>query len=282
MHSWGEMPAWVKQLLEEVHDDPTQILKDDDLRSKNLDPVRIRRWFTKNHGLTFHAYQRFVRLNQAYGKLRKGNKINDTAYESGYESLSGFGDAFKKSLGFSPSRSNFQSIITIARINTPLGPMIAGATDRGIILLEFTDRRMLESQINKLKQYFQAEFVPGINVHLDALSNQLKEYFEGHRIEFDLALEFPGSEFQKKVWQQLQEIPAGSTRSYVRQARLCGNPNAARAVAKANGNNRIAIIIPCHRVIGSDGSMTGYGGGIWRKKWLLDHEMTIIQKLKKG
>ena len=276
------MPAWVDQLLREVHQNPNQNLKDYDLRSRDLDPVKVRRWFAKNHGLTFHAYQRFVRLNHAFGRLQKGHKISDTAYESGYESLSGFGEAFKKSLGFSPSRSNLQNIITFARVNTPLGPMIAGATEQGIALLEFTDRRMLETQIKKLKKYFLAEFVPGNNAHLIDLTNQLKEYFEGKRVEFDLSIEFPGTEFQRKVWQQLLEIPAGSTRSYATQAGLYGKANAVRAVAKANGDNRIAIIIPCHRVIGSDGSMTGYGGGIWRKKWLLDHERAIIQKLKKG
>jgi AraC family transcriptional regulator of adaptative response/methylated-DNA-[protein]-cysteine methyltransferase len=282
MQIWDKTPAWVDQLIREVHDDPAQNLKDEDLRARNLDPVKVRRWFSKNHGVTFHAYQRMVRLNHAFGKLQKGQKITETAYESGYESLSGFGEAFKKSLGFSPSRSSDQNIITVSRVNTPLGPMVAGATQQGIVLLEFSDRRMLETQIKKLKKYFQAAIVPGNNRHLVELAKQLREYFEGQRIKFDLNLEFPGTDFQRKVWQQLLEIPIGSTRSYAAQASLCGNSGAVRAVAKANGDNRISIIIPCHRVVGSDGSMTGYGGGIWRKKWLLDHERKMIQKLKKG
>lgn len=185
-------------------------------------------------------------------------------------------------MGFSPSRSNHQSIINVSHVNTPLGPMIAGATEQGIVLLEFTDRRILETQIKNLKKYFRATIVTGHNSHMVRLTNQLREYFEGQRLIFDLTLEFPGTEFQRKVWQQLLEIPTGSTRSYATQASLCGNSRAVRAVAKANGENRISIIIPCHRVIGSDGSMTGYGGGIWRKKWLLNHEIEMSQKLKKG
>ena len=276
MQSPGASEEWVKNLLLEMHEAPTHKLKDYDLRRKNLDPVKIRRWFLKHHGMTFHAYQRFVRLNHAFGRLQEGNKITTTAYDSGYESLSGFTSAFKKTLGFSPSKSEQQQIITVTRINTPLGPLMAGAVDQGICLLEFADRRMLETQIRKLKKYFKAEFVPGINDHLKSLIHQLSEYFEGRQKSFDLPLVLPGTKFQKKVWSQLMEIPVGTTRSYAEQSRLCGNPGAVRAVAKANGDNRIAIIIPCHRVIGSDGSMTGYGGGIWRKKWLLQHELRMV------
>ena len=282
MQNFGDMPVWLDQLIQEVHDNPTQSLKDNDLRARNLDPVKVRRWFSKKHGMTFHSYQRSVRLNYAFGRLQKGQKIIDTAYQSGYESLSGFSEAFKRSLGFSPSRTTHQQIVTVSRINTPLGTMLAGASGQGIVMLEFIDRPMLETQIKKLKKYLQAEFVPGSNEHLVALAKQLKEYFEEQRVEFNLTLQFHGTEFQRKVWQQLLTIPAGSTRSYATQASLCDNLQAVRAVAKANGDNRISIIIPCHRVIGSDGSMTGYGGGIWRKKWLLDHEKKLIQTLKKG
>ncbi len=268
-------PKWVEVLLKEIHDRPTENIKDFDLRQRQLDPVQVRRWFMKNHRMTFHAYQRSLRLNHAFGRLQKGEKITDTAYDSGYESLSGFSDAFKKQLGFSPSQSTQQNVVTITRINTPLGPMMAGAVDNGICLLEFTDRRMLETQIKKIKKYFQASFVAGINMHLKNLQQQLAQYFAGDRSNFDLPLVYPGTEFQKKVWDNLLKIPAGTTKSYAAQAVACNQPKAVRAVAKANGDNRIAILIPCHRVVGSDGSMTGYGGGIWRKKWLLDHEAKL-------
>jgi methylated-DNA-[protein]-cysteine S-methyltransferase len=101
---------------------------------------------------------------------------------------------------------------------------------------------------------------------------QLNEYFEGKRTHFDLKLNPEGSEFQKKVWQQLQKIPFGKTISYQQVANQLGDPKVIRAAASANGKNPIAVIIPCHRVIGSDGSLTGYAGGLHRKKWLLEHE----------
>jgi len=150
--------------------------------------------------------------------------------------------------------------------------MIAGATDEGICLFEFTDRRMLEFELKELKRLLKANYVYGSNPHFIPLEKQINEYFAGTLKSFDLQLNAPGTDFQKLVWQKLQEIPYGETRSYKKQAVTVGNPAAIRAVAKANGYNRISIIIPCHRVIGEDGSMTGYGGGIWRKQWLLDFE----------
>jgi methylated-DNA-[protein]-cysteine S-methyltransferase len=107
---------------------------------------------------------------------------------------------------------------------------------------------------------------------LPAAAQQLKEYFSGARREFDLPLKLQGSEFQQSVWHELLKIPFGETRSYGQLAKRLGNPNGSRAVGLANGRNPIAIIVPCHRVIGADGSLTGFGGGIERKEWLLSHE----------
>ncbi|MDH5475337.1 MAG: methylated-DNA--[protein]-cysteine S-methyltransferase [Cyclobacteriaceae bacterium] len=174
--------------------------------------------------------------------------------------------------GFSPSDSTHENIVTITRITTPLGPMVAGATEEGICLLEFTDRRMLETQISRLKKYLKAEFVPGVHPLFNSLEKQLNAYFNGELKKFDLPLVLPGSDFQKKVWQVLAQIPYGETRSYKQQAVAFGNSKAIRAIAKANGDNRIAIIIPCHRVIGAKGEMVGYGGGVWRKQWMLQLE----------
>ena len=107
---------------------------------------------------------------------------------------------------------------------------------------------------------------------------QLNEYFSGKRIEFDLRLNPKGTEFQQKVWKELLNIPFNKTRTYLEQTKAIGDVKAIRAVASANGKNPIAIIIPCHRVIGSDGSLTGYAGGLWRKKWLLEHESPVKQQ----
>ena len=268
----GEFPNWINNLLNEIDQNQNIKLRDYDLRTKGIDPARIRRWFKKHYGMTFQSYLRLLRINSAFGRIKHGEKVVESAYELGYESLSGFTESFKKSTGFSPSKSKQNNIISVTRILTPLGPMLAGATEEGICLLEFVDRRMLETQIRRLKKLFNAEFVPGTNKHFDVLAKQLKEYFDKNRIIFDVPLQLPGTEFQVKVWEELMKIPFGSSRSYKEQAIALNNPKAVRAVARANGDNRIAIIIPCHRVIGSNGELVGYGGGVWRKKYLLELE----------
>ncbi|CAN5436151.1 methylated-DNA--[protein]-cysteine S-methyltransferase [soil metagenome] len=268
----GLAPDWVKRLLNDFHIEPTLKIKDWDLRKRGLIPSAVRRWFIKNHGMSFHAYQRSLRINNAFGQIRYGDKVIETAYNSGYNSLSGFGDNFKKLTGFPPAKTFENEVITITRILTPLGPMIAGATEKGICLLEFTDRRMLETQFKNLKKYLKAECVSGNSPILEMLSEQITEYYEGKRKIFDLPILIKGTEFQERVWKILMEIPYGKTRTYKQQAQIIDHPKAIRAIGKANGDNRIALIIPCHRVIGSNGEPVGYGGGIWRKKWLLEHE----------
>src|SRR5512138_1281443 len=163
-------------------------------------------------------------------------------------------------------------MITTTKIETDLGIMIAGAVSDGICLLEFSDRRMLKAEYRDLAKYFNTSIEEGESRHFIPLLTQLREYFEGSRKEFSLPLVTPGSEFQQAVWKELINIPYGTTRTYLEQSIALGKPGSIRAVANANGMNRIAIIIPCHRVIGSDGSLTGYGGGLERKRWLLDHE----------
>lgn len=268
----GNVPGWLKSLLEEIEDGKLFKMNNAELRKRNIDPARVRRWFKKHHGMTFQTYLRLLRVNSAFGRIKNGDKVIDSAYDLGYESLSGFTDSFKKSTGFSPSKSRNKNIVSVTRITTQLGPMIAGATDQGICLLEFVDRRMIETQIKRLKKLLNAEIVPGINEHFTELERQLGEYFDGKRKEFDIPLVLEGTEFQKKVWKELQKIPYGYTRSYHDQATTLKNPKAIRAVARANGDNRIAIIIPCHRVIGKNGEMVGYGGGTWRKQFLLNLE----------
>lgn len=268
-------PGWLQALLQEITADPSIRLRNEDLRARGLQPERVSRWFKKTHGITFQGYLRMLRINQAFGQIRYGEKVTGTAFSNGYESLSGFGESFKKATGFAPAESPKKNIITVTRMPTPLGPMMAGATDAGICLLEFTDRRMLETQLDRVKKYLKAEIVPGEHPLFQVLDQQLKAYFEGKRRDFDIKLDLSGTPFQRLVWEELLRIPNGTTRSYKTQAENIGNPKAVRAVAKANGDNRISILVPCHRVIGSDGELTGYGGGLWRKKWLLEHELEI-------
>ncbi len=155
---------------------------------------------------------------------------------------------------------------------SPLGELTACATPKGICLLEFHDRRALTTELKFLCGHFDTSFSSNTNPHVDALRAQAAEYFAGARAEFDLPLDAPGTPFQKRVWDALLRIPCGTTTSYLGLARSIQQPSATRAVARANGQNRVAILIPCHRVIGSDGSLTGYGGKLWRKQWLLEHE----------
>jgi AraC family transcriptional regulator of adaptative response/methylated-DNA-[protein]-cysteine methyltransferase len=268
----GAPPAWLRPLLDEINHSPLVKLKDSHLRERGLDPSRVRYWFKQQHGMTFQGYLRMLRIGQAFGRIKHGEKVVSTAFESGYQSLSGFTDSFKKTTAFSPSKSQSNHMIPTTRILTPLGPMLAGATDDGVCLLEFIDRRMLETQISRLSQLLDAKIVPGAHPHFERLNEQLEEYFSGKRREFDIPLVLPGTPFQKRVWAGLQTIPYGCTRSYKEQAEIIGTPTAVRAVAKANGDNRIAIIIACHRVIGANGELVGYGGGLSRKQYLLKLE----------
>lgn len=167
----------------------------------------------------------------------------------------------------------------ITYIETDLGLMVAAATDKGICILDFADCRSIDLKIRQLSDHFKAPLVQGDNPHLDTLRKQLDEYFKGERREFDIPLDLVGTEFQKKVWLSLLQIPYGCTINYGKQAELIGKPSSVRAVANANGKNKISIILPCHRVIGADGSLTGYGGGLWRKKRLLEFEKEILSSL---
>lgn len=162
-----------------------------------------------------------------------------------------------------------QATIDLKTIETPIGNMVACATSDGICLLEFSDRRMLPTEFDIITKSLHAKITEGHNNHFTILEKELNSYFEKTLKTFTVPLVMIGSDFQKRVWQELLTIPYGKTRSYKDQSAALGNPDAIRAVAHANGMNKIAIIIPCHRVIGSNGELIGYGGGLWRKKHLL-------------
>lgn len=171
-------------------------------------------------------------------------------------------------------RSGASAVVTTL-IETPLGPMLAGATDDGICLAEFADRRMLPAQLETLRRRLRRPIVAGRHPHLDRLRTQLAEYFAGKRRDFDLPLIAPGSAFQLRTWAELRALESGTTVSYEELAERVGRPHAQRAVGTANGANRIAVVIPCHRVVRKSGDTGNYGGGRWRKEWLLAHEATL-------
>lgn len=268
----NEPPEFILQAMKMVQESEDEKIQDWQLKKAGLSPERIRRWFNTNHGMTFQAYQRMLRINNAFQELQSGKSVTDSAFDSGYNSLSGFGYTFKKLTGLSPEEAKKKKIILMTRLDTPVGPMFACSTEKGICLLEFTDRRMLETELEDLQRRLDSLILLGTNDHLKQLKKEIEEYFNKERTTFEVALDTPTTAFRQQVWEKLREVPYGQTASYKEQAIKLGNPNAVRAVANANGQNRIAIVIPCHRIIGSDGSLTGYAGGLDRKKWLLQHE----------
>jgi AraC family transcriptional regulator of adaptative response/methylated-DNA-[protein]-cysteine methyltransferase len=222
--------------------------------------------------MTFHAFSRARRLGHALASLKDGEAVTQAAFSAGYESLAGFNEAFRQFAGRTASRSHDALVVHVDRLETALGPMIAAATATELVMLEFADRRMLPTQVGRLVRHFDCVFVPARSEVLKAAQCQLDEFFARRRQQFTVPIAFPGTPFQLDVWQALLAIPPGETRSYQQVAAIIGKPQAVRAVARANGDNRIAIIIPCHRVIGADGKLTGYGGGLWRKRRLLELE----------
>ncbi len=268
----GETPEWLRPLLAQVEADPSRRWTDADLRELDLTPERVRRWFQRHHGMTFHAYSRGRRLAVALGRMRGGEQVLESAYEQGYESPSAFAEAFRRVFGMSPGRAGAVAEVHVDRLLTPLGPMIAAAGNDGLCMLEFGDRRMLERQLQRIGRRLGATPVPGRNRVIDRMSEELEGYFGGSLDRFGVPLEPAGTGFQLEVWRRLLEVPYGATISYGELARRVGRPSAVRAVAGAVGDNPIAIVVPCHRIVGADGSLTGYGGGLWRKKKLLEHE----------
>lgn len=268
----GRGPVWVQTLIRKVERDPGARLPARELKLLGIDPARARRYFLKHFGMTFQAYCRSRRLSGAFQRIKEGATVNQAMGDAGFGSESGFRSAFGKLFGSAPSAAKDRNAIHLDWLETPIGPLVAGATQDALCLLEFSDRRMLEAQLETLKRRFGSVLLPGSNRVLAALRAQLAEYFAGQRQAFDLPLDYRGTPFQQKVWQGLLEIPYGETCSYRDLAKRVGDRDACRAVGTANGMNRIAIIIPCHRVVNANGALGGYGGGLWRKQFLLDLE----------
>lgn len=267
-----DQPAWAAALLAEVEGNPSARITEADLRARGTDPATVRRHFLRRYGMTFQAYARARRLASAFTSIRAGSPLDGTIVRSGYQSHSGFREAFGKLFGCPPGASRAQGCVLLTWVSSPLGPLVAGATSDGVCLLEFSDRRMLEAQFKTVRRLFKAPVVPGSNAHLERLQAELARYFAGTLDSFSVPLIYPGSPFQRQVWEQLLQVPYGATRSYQELAAAIGKPRAVRAVGRANGLNRIAILIPCHRIVNKNGQLGGYGGGLRRKQFLLELE----------
>ena len=272
LSSGDDEPSWLEPLLSRIQSSPNERITDQDLRGEGIDPAVVRRYFRRAYGVTFLAYCRSLRLGGALTALKEGAAIDDAVFDFGWESHSGFREAFSKAAGFPPGSARDSDHIRLTWVETPIGLMVAGATDRAICLFEFSDPSRIRAQLGALSERFGLPLLPGESPLFDELRGQLADYFAGSRRSFELPLDYRGTDFQLKVWQALLRIPYGETRSYSDVAREIGAPLASRAVGHANGQNRIAIVIPCHRVIASGGGLGGYGGGIWRKLRLLESE----------
>lgn len=265
-------PEAYARLLAEADADPRRALGDAQLQARGIDPLQLRRWCRQRYGLTFQALVRARRMAEALGRLQAGEGIDDVADAVGYASVSGFRDAFGKATGVAPGQAAGVRGLYYRHIDTPLGPMLAMASVDGVVLLEFLDRPILVDELHQLRARHGFTPLPGEHPHLSRLARELGAYFAGQPAMFTVPLDLPGSAFQREVWAALCAIPPGETRSYGQLAQALGRPGAARAVGLANGQNRVAVVVPCHRVVGADGALVGYGGGRRRKAWLLQHE----------
>ena len=198
-----------------------------------------------------------------------GPLLADAAFDYGYGSLSGFNDAIRNLIGASPGAAGDAMLLAVAPVETPLGVMLLGAAEGKLCLAEYSDQGRLEAQLRRVRQRLDATLVPGREAPIADAEAQLVEYFAGLRRRFDLPLLPAGTDLQRQVWETLLQIPYGETWTYGQVAAAIDRPRAARPVGQAVGANPISIIVPCHRVIGGSGSLTGYGGGLWRKQRLL-------------
>src|SRR5207302_474319 len=259
-------PELITRLRELVERAPDGKVTEKELVEMSIDPSIARRQFKRHYGMTFQAYHRARRMGLALSQVRQGGRVDKVRNGSGFESESGFREAFTKMFGEPPTNKASAPLLA-ERIDTPLGAMIAVADDEGLRMLEFFDRRATERELLALRKQLRTNVVPGKHSHLEAVRSQLADYFSGKNLKFNVPLAPVGSPFQLRAWKILRSIPVGETRSYSWMAKRLGDENARRAVGRANGTNMICIIIPCHRVIRADGTLCGYGGGLWRKKW---------------
>jgi AraC family transcriptional regulator of adaptative response/methylated-DNA-[protein]-cysteine methyltransferase len=263
------LAPWLRILLADVERMPDAAWDEHALLARGLQPARVRQGCRDAFDITFAAYVRARRLARALRRLHAGDGIDGVAMDAGYDSLSGFRDAFQRTFGLPPGRAAECRLLHARRLSTPLGPMLALAEERGLVLLEFEDRPALPRELLELRTRHGYAIVPGPHAHLDHAEACLRGYFAGSDGAFDVPLHTPGSDFDRAVWAALRDIPHGATCTYGALAARIGRTTAVRAVAAANGRNRVAILIPCHRVVGADGALVGYGGGQRRKARLL-------------
>lgn len=268
----------IEQLLTALENRPTYRWSEGDVTRMGLDASTVRRAFKRHFGMTFLEMARQRRLREGFTTLAKGGPVIEAQLNAGFDSPSAFRKAFGKLMGQSPGSFAQDALLRADCIDTPLGPMVAVCDTRALHLLEFVDRKALPGSLKKLQAYAKGSLGFGRFEVTDQVEAELGAFFSGNSAEFQVPLAYHGSAFTKEVWHALRKIPAGETRAYSDMANAIGRPTSVRAVARANGANQIALIVPCHRVIGADGSLTGYGGGLWRKQRLIELEQAYRDK----
>ncbi len=263
------MEPLVADLVARLNGDPGRRWREDDIIALGLDPSTVRRAFKRQLGVTFLELARLHRLQEGFTALEQGESVIEAQLSASYDSASGFRAAMARLLGLAPGSFRDDAPLRATPIDTPLGPMVAVCDAHSLHLLEFLDRKALASELKRLLKDTPGGLGCGRFTPHDQIEAELKSYFAGEKVRFGTPLTLHGGPFARGVWTALRKIPAGETRSYGQLAADLGRPTASRAVARANGQNQIAIVIPCHRVIGADGSLTGYGGGLHRKRALI-------------
>ena len=261
-----EAVAQAVKLIEAAEEAPTL---DEVAQAVGYAPHHFQRIFKRDIGLSPAEYARGLRARRAQSALQQGGRVTDAIYEAGYSGPSGFYSDAKERLGMTPSAwrdGGRGETIRWTSFDSPIGPMLIAATSKGICRLTFDDSEA------SLKRRF-----PNATIVKD--DGGMRELVEGAlaAIEHpatmpDLPIDVAGTAFQEAVWRELRRIPPGETRSYAQIAAAIGQPKAVRAVGTANGDNHVAVLIPCHRVIRSDGTLGGYAGGLDRKRQLLAAE----------
>lgn len=265
----------VAALLRALDAEPHRRWSEPDLVRMGHDLSTVRRAFKRHFGMTFLEMARQRRIREGFETLQVGGSVMSAQLDASFESPSAFRTAFARLVGCAPGELKTDALMRATWIPTPLGDMIAVSSTTRLHLLEFVDRKGLPAELKKLLAATPGGLGIGRFGPAEQAAAELDDYFAARSARFETPLAFHGSDFYQRVWRALQTIPPGETRSYGEIARQIGQPTAVRAVARANGCNQIALMIPCHRVIGADGSLTGYAGGLWRKQRLIEIERAL-------
>ncbi len=273
----GDHPL-VAPLLAALERFPGRRWGEADIVTMGYDPSTVRRAFKRQFGMTFLEMARQRRLREGFTSLKEGEPVIAAQIDAGFDSASAFRAAFAKRVGLAPGVFRQDALLKAEWIDTPLGDMVAISCAHKLHLLEFFDRKALPTEVKRLQTSQPGGLGFGRTDVGAQISEELQRFFKGKGARFETPCALHGTQFERDVWQVLQEIPAGETRSYSALAEQMGRPNATRAVARANGKNQLAIIVPCHRVLAANGDLTGYGGGLWRKRRLIDVERTYQER----